>query len=163
LLFLVFHVGHDRYVLDAAQVIEVLPLVVFKRIPLSPPGVVGAFAYHGAPVPAIDLSQVMVGRASRHRLSTRIVLVRYPDVRGALHPLGLIAERVTTTLRREPADFVSSGVASEGAPYLGPVASDEHGLVQWIEVGNLLPGTVRDALFRCSAADGESAAASGMT
>ena len=53
--------------------------------------------------------------------------------------LGLIAEKATETLRREPGEFVTSGVTNAGTPYLGPVVTDARGLIQWVEVGKLLP------------------------
>jgi chemotaxis-related protein WspB len=160
LLFLVFHVDHDRYAIEAEGVIEILPLVRVKQIPVTPSGVAGLLEYRGDPVPVIDLCQLMLDRPSRRCHSTRIVVVRYPDAEGAIHPLALIAEKATTTLRRDRADFVGSGVASDDAAYLGPVVSDEQGLVQWIEVRKLLRGPVRDALFRrASAGEGGPAAA----
>ena len=66
----------------------------------------GLFNYRGAPVPVIDLSQLTLGRPAARRLSTRIVLVHYPDESGGTHLLGLIAERATQTVRHEPSDFV---------------------------------------------------------
>ena len=66
--------------------------------------------------------------------------------------LGLIAEKATETMRRDPADFVSAGVTIDAAPYLGPVTADAHGLIQRIEVRQLLPASVRDLLFNESAA-----------
>ncbi|HEY3146687.1 MAG TPA: hypothetical protein VGJ75_10065, partial [Dongiaceae bacterium] len=62
--------------------------------------------------------------------------------------LGLIAEHATETVRLEPTDFLSVGVTVDEAPYLGPVAKDERGLIQWIEVKKLLPESVRGLLFR---------------
>ena len=70
-----------------------------------------------------------------------------PDRTGATRLLGLIAERATETIRRDPADFVASGVTGHGAPYLGPVATDSRGLLQWVDPGALLPPSVRDVLF----------------
>ena len=61
--------------------------------------------------------------------------------------LGLMAEHATETVRRDPADFVPSGVANGAAPYLGPMATDARGLMQWIEMDTLLPASVKDALF----------------
>ena len=148
MLFILFQLGRDHYALDAAQVAEVLPLVQVKKIPHAPAGVAGVFTYRGAPVPVLDLSQLALGRAARSRLSTRVLLVNYPDASGAKRLLGLIAENATETLRREPADFVASGVKADGAPYLGPVATDPRGLIQWIAVDKLLPETVREALFQ---------------
>lgn len=148
MLFLLFQLGKDRYALDASQVAEVLPLVSFKEIPQSPPGVAGAFNFRGAPVPLIDLSQLTLNRPAQSRLSTRIILVHYPDGRGEKRLLGLIAEKVTETVRREAADFVASGVSNDAASYLGPVATDARGLIQWIEVNQLLPASVRELLFK---------------
>ena len=148
MLFILFQLGRDRYALDAAQVVEVLPLVQVKKIPHAPAGVAGVFTYRGGPVPVLDLSLLALGRPARSRLSTRVLLVNFPDAGGAKRLLGLIAENATETLRREAADFVASGVKADGAPYLGPVATDERGLIQWVEADKLLPAAVREALFQ---------------
>jgi chemotaxis-related protein WspB len=147
-LFLVFELARDRYVLDVSQIAEVLPLVAIKQIPLAPPAVAGVLNYRGAPVPVIDLSQLTLGRPAARRLSTRIVLIHYPDARGGTQLLGLIAEKATQTVRREETDFVASGVSSEGASYLGAVAPDAHGIMQRLDAETLLPASVRDMLFR---------------
>ncbi len=148
MLFLQFQLGEDRYALDSSQVVEVLPLLGIKQIPQAPAGVAGAFNYRGKPVPVIDLSELALGRPARRYMSTRIIIVRYPDGNGTLHQLGLIAEKATETVRRDPADFADSGVINDGAPYLGPVATDPDGLIQRIEVPRLLPAAVRDVLFK---------------
>ena len=150
MLLLLFHLGGDRFALDARQIAEVLPLVAVTRIPLAPPGVAGLFNYRGTPVPAIDLSQLTVGRPAPPRLSTRLVVVHYPDDDGNTRLLGLIAEKATETVRRERADFVDSGVTSHQAPHLGPVASDDLGSIHWIDLQKLLPESVRDVLFKNS-------------
>jgi chemotaxis-related protein WspB len=147
MLFLLFQLGEDRYALDACQVAEVLPVVDIKKIPRAPVGVAGVFNYRGAPVPVIDLSQLTLDRPARRHLSTRIILVHYPDDSRRRHLLGLIAEKATETLRREPTDFVPSGITNDARSYLGPVAMDARGLVHWIEVSKLLPPSVRDVLF----------------
>jgi chemotaxis-related protein WspB len=145
MVFLVFYLGQDRYMLDVRQIAEVLPLIGIMHIPQAPPAVAGIFNYRGTLVPAIDLSQVILGRPARRRLHSRIVLVQYADDTGATHLLGLIAEKVTETVQREPADFTAPGVT---APHLGPVATDRHGLAQRIEVNQLLPASVRQLLFQ---------------
>lgn len=147
MLFLVIELARDRYVLDVSQVAVVLPLVAIRTIPHAPPAVAGILNYRGAPVPVIDVSQLMLGRPAERRLSTRIVLVHYPDADGRPRLLGLIAERATQTVRREAADFVASGVTSEGASCLGPVAADARGMMQRLDARTLLPAPVRDMLF----------------
>jgi chemotaxis-related protein WspB len=146
MLFVLFHLGPDRYAIDAGMVAEILPLVGIKSLPQAPRAVSGVFNFHGSPVPVVDLSRLALGRPSRGRLSTRIILVRYPT-EGGERLLGLLAEKATETLRRDPADFVSSGVADDQAPYLGPVMADDRGIVQWIDVKTLLPPSITAVLF----------------
>lgn len=148
MLFLLFQLGRGYYALPASEVVEVLPWVGLQEMPLSPRGVAGVFNYRGTPVPAIDLSELTLGRPALRRLSTRIILVNYSGENGAVHLLGLIAEKATETLRRNRQDFVASGITNEEAPYLGPVTADPRGFIQWIKVDQLLPATVRDALFK---------------
>ena len=148
MLFLVFQLGDERYALDAGEVAEVLPLVEIKRIARAPAGVAGVFNLRGRAVPVIDLGLVAFDRPSQMRLSTRIILVHYRDPSGEKRLLGLVAERVTETVRRERADFAPAGVTSPGARYLGPVASDGRGLLQEVLVDELLPTSVRAALFQ---------------
>src|SRR5262245_58165670 len=112
MLFLLFELGQDRFVLDALQVAEILPLVDIKQIPQAPPAVAGIFNYHGAPVPVIVVSQLALGRPAERRVSTRIVVVHYPDAEGVTRLLGLITERATQTVRHEKADFTASSVSS---------------------------------------------------
>jgi chemotaxis-related protein WspB len=151
MLFLVFELGKDRYALDVRQIAEVLPLVGVKQIPKAPQAMNGLFNYRGVAVPVIDLSQLTLGRPSKRRLSTRMVLVHYPDSTGRTRLLGLIAERATETARHDASEFVASGITNAGAPYLGPVVTDARGLLQWIDVRTLLPPAFRDMLFHESA------------
>jgi chemotaxis-related protein WspB len=148
MLFLLLELGKDRYALDVRQIAEVLPLVEVKQIPRAPQAITGLFKYRGGLVPVIDLSQLTLGRPAARRLSTRIVLVNYPDDSGQTHLLGLIAERATQAVRHEMSDFVATGVTDPGASYLGPVATDARGLLQWIDVRTLLPPSLRDLLFK---------------
>jgi chemotaxis-related protein WspB len=148
MLFLVFRLGEDRYAIDTAVVVEVLPLVNVKQVPRPPPGVAGVFDYHGAPVPLIDLADLTLGRPSRKWMSTRIVLVTYPVEPGHTHLLGLLAEQATDTVRRTAEDFTDPGIAGLDTPYLGPVTCDEDGIIQRVNLHGLLTEGVRDQLFR---------------
>ncbi len=147
MVFLLFHLGQDRYVLDATRVVEVLPLVNLQKIAGAPRGVAGIFNYRGQPVPAIDLSELTLGRPANERLNTRLIVVHYPDESGRDHLLGLIAERVAQTIRREKKDLVESGLKLGAAPHLGPVLLDDRGVIQLIREQHLLPGHVRDAIL----------------
>lgn len=148
MLFLLFKLGDDRYAIEAAKVAAVLPLVIAKVIPGVPAAVAGAFDYRGTLMPLIDLSQLALGRPAQPRRSTRIIVVDYLVDGGDTQPLGLIAEYASETLACDPAEFVASGVRSDGAPYLGPVVTDARGIVQWVEIQQLLPDALRDLLFK---------------
>ncbi|MDB6123934.1 MAG: cheW-like domain protein [Pedosphaera sp.] len=153
MLFLMFQLGKDRYVLEANRVIEVLPLLELKRFPEALRGVAGIFNYRGQPVPAIDLSQLTLGEPASERLSTRIIVIHYPDETGKRHHLGLIAEHATEMIRREPGEFIEPGLNLGNAPYLGPVLMDGNGTIQWVHEQRLISNRVRDVLF-CETLEG---------
>lgn len=147
MLFLLFQLGNDRYALEASRVVEVVPLLQLKQIPQAPKGVVGIFNYRGHPVPAVDLSELTLGRPAPERLSTRIIIVNYPDQHGGQRLVGLVAERATETLRKDAKDFVSTGLQMGGAAYLGPLLMDPKGVIQWVHEQRLLSDTLREVLF----------------
>jgi chemotaxis-related protein WspB len=147
MLFILFQIGGDRYALSAGSIIEVLPLMNLKRVPCAPSGVAGVLNYRGTPVPVIDLNEMMMAQPAARRLSTRIILVKYPLDDQHPRVLGLIAEHATNMIRRSIRDFIETGVESADARYLGRVTNDTGGLIQWIEVERLLKPEVRNVLF----------------
>jgi chemotaxis-related protein WspB len=147
MLFVLLEIDGDRYAIAASRIAEVLPLVHITRIAQAPHGVAGVFNYRGGPVPVVDLSVLVAGRPAARRYSTRLVLVQLAGAGGRSRLLALIAERATATLQRDPADFVPSGIERGGAEYLGPVATDARGVIQWIDPGQILPASVHDALL----------------
>ncbi|WP_122755680.1 chemotaxis protein CheW [Pseudomonas viridiflava] len=147
-LFLVFHIGSERYALKATEVAEVLPRLPLKPIAHAPSWVAGIFAHRGALVPVIDLSALTFGTAAQARTSTRLVLVNYqPQPWVESRRLGLILEQATDTLRCDPAEFQPYGLENPQARYLGPVREDALGLMQWIGVNDVLTDDVRALLF----------------
>lgn len=153
MLFVLFQLGRDRYALEAARLAEVLPLVRLKALPQAATGIAGVLDYRGVPVPVVDLSALALGRPAASRMGTRILVVRSADHRGEARLLGLIAEQATETLRCEPGEFVPAGVASAGAPYLGPVKVSAQGMIQWIALDRLLSQAVKEALFCAALSD----------
>ncbi len=147
MLFLLFQLGADRYALPARDVAEVLPLVALKGLPGAPAGVAGLIDYRGEAVPVIDLSALALGHAAARRVSTRVLMVKYPLPRGGERLLGLIAERATETIAREPAQFQATGLAGAETRFLGPVTRDARGLIQRVEIDALLTPELRAALY----------------
>ncbi len=147
-LYLQFTLGEQRFALDVRDVIEVLPYRPLKPIAEAPEWVVGILAHRGRLVPVLDLSVRSVGRPAQRRTSTRLVLVHYrPDTVAPPQPLGLVLERATDTVRRPREAFKPYGLDTGQARYLGPVLEDAQGLLQRIEVPQLLPDDVRAVLF----------------
>jgi chemotaxis-related protein WspB len=147
-LFLLFRVGQERYALEAVDIAEVLPRLRLKPIAQTPHWVVGVFAHRGVIVPVIDLSALTFGQPAHIRTSTRLVLVHYrPDAERPGRLLGLMLEHATDTLRCAPGEFKEYGVDNRQARYLGPVREDEHGLLQWVRVQDLLSDPVRELLY----------------
>lgn len=152
-LYLLFRIGGDRYALDARDIAEVLGLREFKQVPGAPAWVAGVMDRRGAAIPVIDMSALAGGSAAAAVTSTRLALVRYRAVPGAPeHLLGLILEQATETVHYDPAAFQSGGLDNPGARYLGAVLSDAGGMVQAVNVGDLLPAPVRALLFPADAA-----------
>lgn len=147
MMYILFSIGHDRYALDTSHVVEVVPRVELWQIPKAPAYVAGVLRYRGQLVPVLDLCQLMHGQPCPVRLSTRILLLHYPGDDGTAHLLGLMVERVTDTLASHDVTFAPSGITADDAPYLGYVATDEHGMIHRIRVESLVPAPMRVALL----------------
>jgi chemotaxis-related protein WspB len=163
MLFLLFDLDHDRYALDAREIVEVLALRPVRPIPGAPAWVAGVAQRHGAPLPVVDVAQLALGRPARQRLSTRLVIVRYENRApvphdgasndgasgdgASVHLLGLIVESATQTRRIARTQFADTGIATPHARWLGPVASDGGTLVQWVQVQHMLSDEVKALLF----------------
>lgn len=87
------------------QVVEVIPCVTINKVPRVPEYVVGLLNYHGKSVPVIDMTALMCDRLSQRRLSTRIILVNHHDENHVPHLLGMMAERVISTVKLPESSF----------------------------------------------------------
>jgi chemotaxis-related protein WspB len=136
MLFLLFHAGDDRYAVDASQAVEVLPLLQWNRVPHTRPELAGMFNYRGAPLPLIDLTELITNKPSRAWMNTRIIVTKLKESNTGATLVGLLAERVTATLRL-PGDAFRSAFGGDQAGYLGPVAIQQSGIIQTIDVDSL--------------------------
>jgi len=143
MLFLVFEIDNERYCLEVSSIIEITPMVVFKKIPHVPAYFSGLFNYRGTIVPVVDLSVLISGKPSRPLFSTRVILVDYVGVDKNHHILGLLAERATETIFVKEEAFQPSGIEVDGAKYLGDVIFDDKGMIQRIRIEKLPPETIQ--------------------
>jgi chemotaxis-related protein WspB len=147
MLFLLVQVENELYGIQARQVIEILPIVRWRKLPHAPEPILGLIDHHGKAVPVLDLTQVLAGRASNLYLSTKIIILDYYNASGEIFPLAVLAERILATLAIDESAFADSGVATPEAPYIGPVANTERVFVQRLELQRVLPPQVRERLF----------------
>jgi chemotaxis-related protein WspB len=153
---LVFSIGADRYGLRLGAIVRVLPAALLRQLPLAPPCVAGLMDLHGEPVPVIDLSRLAGVTPRQVWFDTRIILVDYKvgddeaGNNGAVRPLGLMAEHVLGIETLIEAALTDSGIRA--APFLGQVAATGAGMLQLVELDQLLPPDVRALLFQAAAA-----------
>jgi len=153
-LFLLLRLGADRYAIDAASVVEVLPIVRLKNIPCAPIGVAGMMSFRGSAIPVVDLGVIALGTVTPARMMTRIVIVRYePAARGEdSGVLGLIVPEVMEAAHLDTSRFEAVGIRNERARYLGPVLTTSDGVLQQLLIPFLLNEELRTALFQAELA-----------
>jgi chemotaxis-related protein WspB len=164
MLFLLFELDGERYALDAREIVHVLPLAPVRPCPGTPPWIAGLIDHAGVPVPVIDLAMLALGRPARSLMSTRLVLVhdRAPatdattdattdsttdSTTAPARYIALLLECATRTQSFAATAFAEGGIATPEARWLGPVARDEQGFVQWVKADHLLDARVRALLF----------------
>jgi chemotaxis-related protein WspB len=146
MLFMQFKVNDNKYLLNARDVVEIVPYANLRRIPKAPAYVAGLLNYRGDSVPVIDTCFLMSDKACEPKFSSRIALVNYLVDSRSIR-IGLLIARLTETVRYEEDNFSDPGVTLEESPYLGKVVVDENRIVQLINVREIIPEAVHDILF----------------
>lgn len=146
-LYIQFIVTGNRFVLPASDVVGIVPLADLHDIPQAPEYVAGILNYHGISVPVIDLTKLMTGVATEYILSARIVLLKIDIAGKKSSTVGLLAEKVTEVMRLREKEFKESGVKNSSTKYLGDVITDNFGILQRLNINELLPRTAKKMLF----------------
>lgn len=147
MLFLQFKINNNRYILEAKDIIEVVPYANLKRISKAPAYVPGLLNYRGDSIPVIDICLLMSDKPSEAKLSSRIALVNYKYNDGLSACIGLLIEHLTETVRFDESDFSDSGITLEECPYLGRVIIDDNYIVQMVDIKKIIPEAAHDILF----------------
>ena len=137
MLMLVFYVDKNLYAIESSRVVEVIPRVSYREVHHAPEYVMGVFNYRGSIVPVLDLCRLIQGTPSKGYLSTRVMMVNYPQPDGTLRCIGLMAERVIETLDKAETEFKEAGIQANEAPYLGGIITDKKGMIQRIRLEQL--------------------------
>ncbi len=147
MLLLLFEIYNGRYALDVNQIIEIVPLVKFKKIPTAPGYVAGLMNYRGTGTPVIDLNQLMDSVPFEDALSTRIIIVNYPVRNKGDKPLALIANNVTETVRTRLTKPPPAGVLMDKSLYDGEITPETSEMIQWFDIKKMLPENEITLLF----------------
>jgi chemotaxis-related protein WspB len=147
MLLVTFQVNNQHYAIDAKSVKEIIPMVKIRELPGAPDFVCGVFNYRGALVPVIDVTRMLSGNSTAELLSSRIILVNYPEKGEEYHVLGLLAEHTTGTATRDDESFSDSGVDNPETPWMGKISVAEKEMIQVVKIENLLTDELKSRLF----------------
>ncbi len=147
MLLITFRVNRQHYAIDAKSVKEIIPLVNVRELPGTPDFVRGVFNYRGTLVPVIDVTRMISGNPAAALLSSRIILVNYPEGEESGNILGLLTEQTTGTAVRDNGTFSDSGINNAEAPWLGKISVDENEMIQIVTIENLLTDELKSKLF----------------
>jgi chemotaxis-related protein WspB len=135
----------DSYAIATDAVVEVVPHALLKVAPGAPAAVAGIMNFRGGPVPVVDVSVLLSGRASESRYSTRIVLVKV-RLAGRERLLGVLGENVIRLVRISPEQWIEPGARAAGMRCAGKVAELEGRWVQQLRVEEILSAEVVETL-----------------
>lgn len=133
MLYSQFHIGKERYVIAISKIAVIVPYVNLRSVPALPDYAAGTLNYHGASVPIIDLCQLLIARPCARRLSTRIIVSTIKSSNGEDITIGLLVESATETFSADESEFMPPGLHNPEMPFIGPVASDNEGLLTRID------------------------------
>ncbi|MBL9150764.1 MAG: chemotaxis protein CheW [Phycisphaerae bacterium] len=145
--------GTRRWALRAAEIVELLPVVRWRRVDGGPAWALGVFERHGELVPLLDLPQILGDVATSPRVGARIALMRItaPSTGGVDTSRGLVGFLLSNTAGLAQIDFASASAypgfdPSRRTP-LGPIAKTPDGFVQLIETEHAFGNAEREALL----------------
>lgn len=134
MLALLFYLGESMYTISCEKVREIVPMMRLKPAPNAPKFFTGFFNFRGRIVPVIDLRELIQGRPCEEKLSTRIILVDFETEDGGSHTLGLMAEKVTETIRRPEDRLLPPTFSMEKSPYLEGVQVENDQMIHHLNV-----------------------------
>lgn len=141
MMLLLFKINGERYGLEVADVVELVPYVTLQRLPKSPAYIAGLMNLRGKIVPVVDLSILLCDRPVKRLMSSRIILIR--PVKSGTRLVGLLAENVTATIKVPEELFTDTGIQPETSTFVDKVAMHPAGVIQVVAPPKLLPNEVK--------------------
>lgn len=144
MLFAQFSLNDAKYVVSVNEVVEIIPYIKIKEVAKVPDYISGIINYRGQTVPVIDLCRLLLQRACKKKLSTRIIVVNHGDENKKF--FGLLVEKATETVREDMADFIDPVIAIGDTPYIGPVLAKQDDLITLVTIPGLME-KIDESLF----------------
>ena len=141
MMLLLFRINDQRYGLDVADVVELVPFVTLQKLPKAPDYIAGLMNYRGNIVPVVDLAMLTRDKPTRHLMSSRIILIQ--PVKSEKRFVGLLAENVTEAKRISEEIFTDTGINADTNAFVDKVAMHPTGMIQLVNIAKLLPIEVR--------------------
>jgi chemotaxis-related protein WspB len=165
MLLLTLKAGSNRYGIDVARVIELIPYVELTIVPHSSSFLAGLLSLRGKVIPVIDLGLLLSSTPCRECLSTRIILVdvtpgdrdsrsdattcsnttspNSPQGRARdARLLGLIGEQVSDLTHVDPDQVAPTPVQLHHMPFLDAIVQTKDGIMQLIAVDRIRDATL---------------------
>lgn len=145
MMLLLFKINNERYGLDVADVVELVPYVKLQNLPKAPVYIAGLMNYRGNIVPVVDLAMLMCDRPVRRLMSSRIIIIR--SAKSEKRYVGLLAENVTETIKISPETFTDTGIDPDASAFVDKVAMRPEGMIHLVNITKLLPSEVGSMLY----------------
>ena len=128
-----FNIGNTRYAIDTQWIMEIIPFIATAKLSCPQKFIVGTANYRGTPIPVIDLGIILEDKPSRLRMSTRMLVIKYPGNNGETLPLALIVERATNIISVDAEFATDLADTLDNVQFLGKTIHDDDGMLQIID------------------------------
>ncbi|HVU88079.1 MAG TPA: chemotaxis protein CheW [Pirellulales bacterium] len=144
MLALSFQIDDSRLALDVRRVSLVVPRVPLEKVAGAPSWLAGVFVYAQTVVPVVDVHCLLGAGACPEQLSSRIILVPWPEADSSHRWLGLLAAQVSG-IRDLPETASVAENAAERAEWGKPVL-DGGKIIRLVDLERLLSPSMREQL-----------------
>ncbi len=150
MLALSFQIDDSRLALDVRRVSLVVPRVPLESVVGAPPWLAGVFVYAQKVVPVVDMHCLLGAGACPEQLSSRIILVPWPDASSTHGWLGLLAAQVSE-IRDLPPPSTAAPSAVEASEW-GHTIIENNQILRLVDLERLLSPAMREQLAGALAA-----------
>lgn len=130
---LLFYAGENRFAINCASIVRVVPHVNLEKVPDRSPVVAGVMVLGREPIPVIDFCQIIENRPAHPFLSSRIILLK-DSSGGSERCIGLLGEKVEEVIDLRSEQFDKSEFYFRRFPYLEKGYTDKQGIIHFIHL-----------------------------